>query len=892
VRRDRPGWLAARLFELTLFAYPRAFRARFGDEMRADFRRNALGIPGTLGTLLTNGLRERVAAIARWSFWPSHKPHLYEPTRSRSMRLARKAPATTGLAVAALALGIGANSAIFTVVYSVLLRPLPYTDPARLAMVWSHNTKEDKPSNPISPADYADLQDQGKSLVTLEGYFSFMTNSQLIVDGQSEIAITNSVTPGLFAMLGRGAALGRALNPDDLDGRLVLSDGFWRRRFGADPSVVGRDVIVDGQPFTIVGVMPPDFSFPYKGMLGPTGFIRSLNADFWVPLQSRGPQFVSQSGQLVRAVHFLAAVGRLQPGVSVEQARAGLATIASQLETAYPDTNNGWTTTVLPLHEQVVGEVRPALLVLLGGVALILVMACVNVANLVLARSVARHKELAVRAALGASRGRLATQALVESLILALAGGAMGLLVVTWGVQALVALAPANLPRLQEASPDLTVLGVTVLVALLTGTLVGIVPALVAGRADLHRALQDVSRGMVGSASRHRLRSGLVIAEVALAVVLTVGAGLLLRSFDKLLGVDAGFRSANLLTLQMNIPRHLTTPDARRAFYATFFERMEAIPGVVSVGGTTRIPLGSTNVTTTIEVEGRATPANERPEVEFRRAMHDYFTAMGIPLVRGRTFTAEDGPAAPPVALINQAMARRVFPNEEAVGRHVRLGPNPSGPWTTIVGVIGDVHHSSLETEPAPELYINYLQNPPVAPFIAIQTAGDPAALADLVRAEARAIDPSLTLYDIRTMEQIRAESVAERRFLLLLIGVFGMLALVLASVGVYGVMSLVVSERTQEVGVRLALGAQPSEVLAMIIGYAVRVSGLGVAAGLVAAAALGPLMASQLFGVSAIDPVTFAAVPALLVLVATLAALVPARRAMRVDPMTALRYE
>jgi predicted permease len=759
-------------------------------------------------------------------------------------------------------------------------------------MAWSHNTKEGKPSNPISPADFADLRDESRSLVTLEGYFSFMTNSKLTVDGLSEIAVTNSVTPGLFTMLGRSAALGRALNADDLDGRLVLGDGFWRRRFGADPSVVGRAVIVEGQPFTVVGVMPPDFIFPYKGMLGPTGFTRSLNADFWVPLQLKGPGFVSQSGQLVRAVHFLAAVGRLQPGVSVEQARAGLATIASQLETAYPDSNKGWTTTVLPLHEQVVGEVRPALLVLLGGVALILLMACVNVANLVLARSVARHKELAVRAALGASRGRLATQALVESLILALAGAAMGLLVVTWGVQALVAVAPASLPRLQEISPDLTVLGVTLLVALVTGTLVGIVPALVAGRADLSHALQGVSRGMIGSASRHRLRSGLVMAEVALAVVLTVGAGLLLRSFDKLLGVDAGFRSANLLTLQMNIPAHLTTPDARRAFYATFFERMEAIPGVVSVGGTTRIPLGSTNVTTTIEVEGRATPTNERPEVEFRRAMHNYFTAMGIPLIRGRGFTAEDGPTAPPVALINQAMARRVFPNEEAVGRHVRMGPNPSGPWTTIVGVIGDVHHSSLETDPAPELYINYLQNPPVAPFIAIQTAGDPAALADLVRAEARAIDPSLTLYDIRTMEQIRAESVAERRFLLLLIGVFGVLALVLASVGVYGVMSLVVSERTQEVGVRLALGAQPSEVLAMIIGYAVRVSGLGVAAGLVAAAALGPLMASQLFGVSAIDPVTFAVVPVLLVLVATVAALVPARRAMRVDPMTALRYE
>ncbi len=505
------GRLRSFLFSLALLAYPRAFRRHFGAEMRADFKR----APSlrTVVALVPNGLAERMAAIARWSFWPGHQPHMYEPTRSRTMVLGHhpvrrpphaapraQVPGSNALAVLALALGIGANSAIFTVVYSVLLRPLPYSDPARLVMVWSHNTREDKPNNPISPADFADLRDQSKSLVTLEGYFSFMTSSKLTVDGQAEIAVTNAVTPGLFTMMGRAAALGRALTPDEPDGHLVLSDGFWRRRFGADRGIIGRAVTVDDQPFTIVGVMPPDFIFPYKGMLGPSGFTRSLNADFWVPLQFTGPQFVSPSGQLVRTVHFLAAVGRLQPGVSVEQARAGLATVASQLEQSYPDSNRGWTTTVIPLHEQVVGEVRPALLMLIGGVALVLLMACVNVANLVLARSVSRQKELAVRAALGASRGRLAAQALTESLLLALGGATLGLVAVTWGVQALVALAPANLPRLQEVSPDLTVLGVTLLVAIATGTLVGIVPALVAGRADVHHALQDASRGMVGSA--------------------------------------------------------------------------------------------------------------------------------------------------------------------------------------------------------------------------------------------------------------------------------------------------------------------------------------------------------------------------------------------------------
>jgi len=891
--------VAQALFAVALLAYPRAFRRRFGGEMREAFRRRGAV---AFASLVANGLAERWAAVVRWSFYPNATPHLYEPSGRFAMfwdtvradlrfaiRQALQAPLYTALAVAALALGIGANSAIFTVVQSILLKPLPYRAPGELVMVWSHNTREEKPQNPISPANFVDLRDESAAFTALEGYFSFVTNTPLVVDGPPEMIVTSFVAPGLMPLLGREALLGRTLGAGDGAGLMVLSHGYWQRRFGGDPNIVGRTLAIDNEPATIVGVMPPDFVFPYRGMVGPTAFTRTMQVDVWTTMLMTGPRMTDQSGRFVRNVHYLAAVGRLKPGTSVEQARAGMAAIAARLEQAYPDTNAGWTTTVTPLHEQVVGQVRPALLVLLAGVGVILLMACVNVANLVLARSAGRQKELAVRAALGAGRWRLAQQAFTESLLLAVSGGVVGLLVVRWGVQGLIALAPANLPRLQDVSPDWSVLLVTLAVAIMTGTLVGVVPALAAGRTDVAPALQDHSRGAIGSPARHRMRTALVVTELALAVVLTVGAGLLLRSFNSVMTLDPGFRPERLLTMQMTLPARVNTPEARRAYYAEWFQRLEALPGVTSVGGTTRIPLGSTSVTTSVQVESRPLPASELPEVEFRRAMHDYFETMGIPIKRGRGFTAEDGPNAAPVVVVNEAMARKVFGTDDPIGQHVRTGPNPTGPWSTVVGVIGDIRHAGLEETPAAELYVNYLANPPVAPFIAVRTAGDPAALAEAVRAEARAFDSTLALYDIRTMEQIRSESVAERRFLLLLIGAFGVLALILAAVGVYGVMALVVSERTQEMGVRLALGAAPLEVLGMVVRQAVALAAVGVAAGVAVAAALSPLLASQVFGVPPLDPITYGAVPLLLVGVATIAAVVPGRRAMRIDPVRAM---
>jgi predicted permease len=529
---------------------------------------------------------------------------------------------------------------------------------------------------------------------------------------------------------------------------------------------------------------------------------------------------------------------------------------------------------------------------LLAGVGFVLLMACVNVANLLLARSVARQKEIAVRTALGAGRARLLGQMLAESMLLSVAGGVLGLGFVVVGVRTLVAIAPPELPRLNEVQPDATILLFTGLVSIIAGVLVGTAPAIAAGRANVQGALKDTSRGVAGGVLRQRMRAALVIGEIALAVVLTVGAGLLLRSFTTLLAVDPGFRPENLLTLQVSLPSRINTPDARRAFYAGLFERLDSLPGVVASGGTTRLPLGSTNVSTRVMVEGREVTAGEMPEVELRRAVHSYFRAMGTPLLRGRLFTNEDGPNTPPVVVVNQTMARRLWPNEDAVGKRFRMGSSPQTPWSTVIGVVGDLRHAGLDVEPASEFYIWYLQGPPVSPFLVVRTTGDPAGLAESVRAELKALEKDLAVYDMRTMTEVRAASVAERRFILLLAVAFGLLALTLAAVGVYGVMALVVSERTQEMGIRLALGAEPLRVLGLVVGQGLSLAVLGITLGFVASLLLTPLMSSQLYGIGAIDAMTLATVPALLLAVAFLACVVPARRAMRVDPVTALRYE
>jgi putative ABC transport system permease protein len=641
--------------------------------------------------------------------------------------------------------------------------------------------------------------------------------------------------------------------------------------------------------------MPADFVFPYPGMLGPSGFTRETSVDMWVPMAFSGPmatvqRVVDQSGQIPRGVHWLGAIGRMRPGVTAEQVQTDLGGVAQQLAQTFPQTNQGWGVTVVSAREQTIGTIRPALLVLLAGVGLVLLMSAVNVANLVFARSLAREKEQATRVALGASRARLVQHSIVESLLLALAGGVVGLAVMAWGVRLFVQLAPADLPRVAEISTDWRVVGATFALSLFTGAIVGLLPAFRAASVLPQSALQEHARGATAGRSHQRYRAGLLVAEVAFAVVLTMGAGLLLRSFVSLMNVKPGFDAAHLLTWQINLPERLRTADERRLFYRDLFGRLEQLPGVISVGGTTRLPLGSTSVSTSVEIEGRPTPPAGLPEVEFRRSLHRYFDAMSIPLVRGRGFTADDGPDTTPVAVINQTMARRLFPGEDPIGRHLRTGPAATGPWLEIVGVIGDVRHTGLEQLPAPEMYVSYLQNPPIAPFIVMRAEGDPAALADRVRAEARALDKDLPLFDLRTMTEVRSESVAQRRFIVLLVGAFGLLALILAAVGIDGVMAVAVGERTQEMGVRLALGARPSQLLSMLMLEAARLTTVGIVVGLALTAATMPMIRTQLFGVELTDPLIVAGVPIVLMTIAMMAAVLPALRAARVDPVQVLR--
>jgi predicted permease len=799
-----------------------------------------------------------------------------------------RTPVFAAMAVAALALGIGANTAIFTIVNGVLLKPLPYDQPRGLVMVWSTNALEHRDRDGVAPLDFLDYRKAG-AFADMHATYSFVVGAALNTAAGTEQIVVTAVTPGMFEMLGRRPALGRTFGPSELQTAVVVSNGFWRSRLGSDPSVLGRVLTIQGQSRTIVGVMPDDFVFPYKTMLGPSGFSRSADVEAWLPLE-----FVDSNSRatgvasLVRTARFLSVVGRLKPGAALAQANAELAGIARQLAAAYPDSNRAVGANVVALHDQTVGAMRPALGLLLGGVGFVLLMACVNLANLLLARGSARQREMAIRSALGAERRRLVAQTLIETTMLACMGGALALATVSWSMSGLLTLAPGDMPRIAEVHADSTVLLFTFALSLITGLAIGIVPAMAASKPELQSALQASGRGSTAGRGQRRLRASLVVTEVALAVVLTLGAGLLLRSFLSVLAVNPGFRADNLLTMQIALPQTYATADQRRALYADLFAHIDALPGVTASGGTTRLPLGSTNVTTKIGVEGRNTPPGEWPEVEFRRAVHDYFAAMGIPVLRGRGFEAADGPSAPPVVVINQTMARQLFGHDDPVGRRVRMGLD--SPWSTIVGVIGDVRHSGLEAAPSPEMYIPARQGPPTNPFIVIRTAGDPAGLAAAVRGAVQAVDKTIATYDIRTMGQVRSEAVSQRRFVLTLVAAFGVLALIMAAAGVYGVMALIVSERAGEIGIRLALGAQPSRVLRLIVVQGVVLAAAGIAAGIAAALALAPLLRTQLFGIRPLDPLTMAAVPALLFAVAAIACYLPARRAVRIDPLATLR--
>ncbi|HEV3469201.1 MAG TPA: ABC transporter permease [Pyrinomonadaceae bacterium] len=793
-------------------------------------------------------------------------------------RMMWKRPGFTAVAVLTLGVSIGINTAVFSVVYAALMRPLPFADAERLVVAAAENKRGGAADvRGVAPADFVDWRAESRSFDGLAAY----TGGGLTLDaGEVPEAISGvRVSEDFFRVLGTGAALGRTFTAEEFGagaGRaVVLSHRLWQRRFGGDTKVVGTQLpLAGGASATVVGVMPEDFRYPSF-------------AEAWSPLPR-------ESGELrQRTSRYFSVVGRVREGLTQAQAQEELNAVAARLAQAYPQSNADWGVRLIPLRETLVGRARPALLILLGAVGFVLLIACANVANLLLARSTARAREVAIRAALGATRWRVVRQLLVESVLMAAAGGALGVFLALWGVDALLALVPEDLrfARLDEARVDGAVLAFTAGVSLLTGVVVGLLPGLKVSKPDLNEALKESGRGATSEGHLKRTRAALVVAEVAVTLVLLVGAGLLVRSFARLQQVELGFDPRNLLTLTVNPPTQLYGQTERRAdYYRQMQERLAALPGVRSVAAGSSLPLDWV-LNFSYAVEGRPPRPGDDPQTDYNSVSPNYFAVMGIPLVRGRVFDERDAAGAPPVAVINQAMARRVFPDEDPVGRRLTIQYLEERVTVEIVGVVADAKQLVGE-ETNITVYDCALQRPWLSSAFLVRTEGDPAALAPAVQKAVREVDRSRAAANVKTMEQLLAESVAQPRFYTQLLTLFAGVALLLAAVGVYGVMSYAVTQRTHEIGVRVALGAEGRDVIRMIVGQGMLLAVGGLAAGLVASLALTRVMSKLLYGVSATDPATFAGVTLLLALTALLACLVPARRATRVDPMEALRYE
>jgi predicted permease len=791
-----------------------------------------------------------------------------------------KNPGFTAIAVIALALGIGANSAIFSVVNTVLLRPLPYQDSDRLVMVWEEATKHGYPRDTPAAANFVDWRAQNHVFEDMGAVADLSANLTGVGDPERiEAARANA---SVFSVLGLAPRLGRAFSPEeDQDGAnkvVILSSRLWQRRFAADPSIVGKQITLNGQSHTVIGVMPPQFQFP------------SQDVELWVPMAFTAQQAAS------RGSHYLQVVARMKPGVTVQQAQAEMSTIATRLQQQYPKQNTDLGAVVVPLHEHVVGDIRPALLILLGAVGLVLLIACANVANLLLARAAVRQKEIAVRVAFGASRWRLVRQFLTESVLLAAIGGLFGLLLSIVGIALLTKFIPPNISQVKAITLDARVLGFTLLISLMTGVIFGLVPALQASMFNPNETLKEGGRDSTAGSRGNRIRGFLVIAEVAVSLILLIGAGLLINSFLRLRSVDPGFKSENLLTMKV-VLSPLKYPDLTRrsVFYTNLIQRVEALPGVKSAAVTTNLPLYRQGNSTGIEIEGRPLPPPGQEIIITTRVVSPhYLTTMGIPLLKGRQFGPEETEKMPGAVIISETMARRYWPGEDPIGKRLTPGRN-AGPddWFQIIGIAKDVRQFELNTDPKPQMYLPYVQADFFAPRdLVVKTDVDPIGMAATVRRAVWEIDKDQPVSDIRTMDEIAAESVARQRFSMLLLTIFASVALVLAAVGIYGVMSYSVAQRRSEIGIRMALGAQKSDVLKLTVGHGLKLVLIGVAFGVAGSFALTRLMTSLLFGVGATDPGTFIVISVVLVSVGLLANYIPARRATKVDPLAALRYE
>ncbi|HEY3040833.1 MAG TPA: ABC transporter permease [Pyrinomonadaceae bacterium] len=786
-----------------------------------------------------------------------------------------KRPGFTVIALIALALGIGANTAIFSLVNAVLLRPLPFAEPDRLVWMWG-NIKNGGNRASVSPLDFLDYRKENTTFEEFAGSFSIPVHLNLTGSGEPARLTAAGVTGNYFQALGVKPALGRTFLPENekpgSDEVAVLSYGLWQKRFGGDADIVKKKVVLDGRVCDVIGVMPQDFSFPQ-------------NAELWVPIN-----FDISPGMKQRKAHFLRPIGKLKPGVTIAQAQADTDAIARRLAEQYPDSNTGWNLRLVSLREQLVGNTRPTLFILFGAVGFVLLIACANVANLLLVRAAGRQKEIALRTALGAGRFRIVRQMITESVLLALVGGTVGALLAMWGVDLLVTLSAGSIPPTAHVNIDATVLGFTLVISLLTGVLFGLAPALRTMKLNLSESLKEGGRSGSQGPQHNRTRSVLVVLESAVAVVLLIGAGLLIRSLIRLQSVSPGFDAQSVLTMRVDLPRQkYATPDKTTSFFTQLESSVGSLPGVEAVGFVTELPLSGQPNDMPFTVEGRpALAINDSLDADFRRVNQQYFKALRIPLLRGRNFSEQEVQQSAKVVVISELLASQVFPNEEPLGKRLIMMMSKE-PWE-IIGVVGDVRHRALEAEPFPAMYMPTYETGWTN--LVIRTQGDPTNLTAAVRKEVQGIDPDQPVADVKTMEQWLDEAVAAPRYRTGLIALFALVALVLASTGIYGVMSYSVTQRTHEIGVRMALGARQLDVLKLVVRQGMTLVVVGVVLGLLGAIALTRVMSTLLFDVTAKDPATFVAVATLLTLVAFIACYVPARRATKVDPLVALRYE
>ena len=894
---------AARIFGWLLAAYPRRFRETYADDMQRLFeerlsdarRRRTTGsfLWRTAIDLAVGACAERAAAWRRprtpntRGRKPMAVTSLLQDLRYAA-RLLRRHPAFTLFVVLTLGVGVGANTAVFTVVNGVLLRPLPFDEPDELVNVWGRFDPEsgfDFPQFTLSAPEFLDYRQHTRALDDVAAF----TVGSVTVGGaglEPERVLSASVTPNLFAVLRAAPARGRTFSEEEARPNgppaVILSHGYWQSRFGGDPGVLGRTIPLNGSPVAVVGVMPPSFVHP-----GPM-------TRMWTPLR------IDPASPGGRSNHSLRAVGRLADGVPLETARAELRTLMSDWKARFPDVHTGHYLFIRPVLEDAAGGIRPALLLLLGATGFVLLIVCANVASVVLARGEARTREMAIRGALGADRRRLVTLTLLETLLLGLAGGVVGVALAQAGVRALLAIDQEALPRAWEIAIDDRVIAFAALTAALSAMLVGLLPAIRGSRAALQGTLRESSQSTTGSAGRQVFRRSLVAVEVALSVALAIGAGLMLRSFTRLMTVDPGFRAEGLVSARLALPvAAYRDPAQVESFYAELVARVASLPGVTNASAGSTVPLSSGAGNWDFTLEGRAQPGPGQPAWNAKAVIvrPGYFETLGVPLLRGRFFTPHDDERAAPAVVINEAMASKFFAGEDPIGRRLRMaGGPPSLEWMTIVGISGSVRADSLETDAAPAYHFLQSQLPRTngnaarALPIFARTDGDPAAVMSGVRAVVKALDPNLALFDVQTMRGVVDASVAGPRFTTWLLALFAGVGLVLGATGIYGVLAYTVARRTQEIGIRRALGAQPGRLAREVVagGMAPVLAGLG--GGLLLSYWTASLWSSQLFAVSATDPLTYAVVSAGVLVVALLATLVPVRRALRVSPLTALR--